>query len=135
MEGIELLKQELEIAKTNGLRPELIMALEERLKEASGYVVPEIQKELDENKKFIELYKQTKEWLIQHEGDKESFVEYLEKLKQIEELEDEGRKKGILYFMSEEEQLAVFKRVFGKDVEFLPPTPVSKANLEGVKDG
>lgn len=123
MEDTEILRQELEIAKKNGFRPELVAALEARINAASGSPQPEKQKIFGDNKELFKLYQRTKEWLIKHEAESTQNIfdqsveaydhqKYLQALDLIEKIEDEGRQRGILFFLSPEEQKKKIDEVF-----------------------
>jgi len=70
--------------------------------------------------KFIELYEKTEDWLIKHEaqtdtnnqidvsGEPYNPKKYEDKLRLLEKIEDEGRKRQLVAFLSDEQIRAIF---------------------------
>ena len=72
------------------------------------------------NNKIIELYEKTKDWLLKHEaqpdtnnqidvsGEPYNQKQYEAELRLLEKIEDEGRKRQLAAFLSNEEIKAIF---------------------------
>lgn len=128
---IEQAKSELKVAKDAGVRKQTLNAIEERIKK--------LKKELKQEKrnkdiKYLESW--PNEILMQHyeeavkftterekeiqgiglfnnEGHEEEIKKFEDSLRLVEILETEGRRRNMLYFMTDEEQAKTIKKIFG----------------------
>ena len=147
---IRRVKQSLEVVRQSDARPETIQSLEKLLKDLKK------QKKLERkhkdirqlkswpNQVLVERYGDATEYArkyeIQVEGvnlfssdeDKAKIDHYRAVIRIIEMIEDEGRNRQILYFMSDDEKLRVIKDIFGEECEW-SPTPTSVASKGGSK--
>lgn len=147
---IKKVEQSLEVIRQSNARPETLQSLENQLKDLKK------QKKLERKHKDI---RQLKSWpnqvLVERYDDATEYARKYEKqiegvnlfssdeekakvdhyravLRIIEMIEDEGRRRRILYFMSDDEKLRVIKDIFGEECEW-SSTPTSVASKGGSK--
>lgn len=146
---IKRVKQSLEAIRDNA-RPETVQSLEKQLNDLKK------QKKLERkhkdirhlkswpNQVLVERYDDATEYARRYESqvegvnlfssdeEKAKLDHYRAAIKIIEMIEDEGRNRQILHFMSDDEKLRVIKDIFGEECEW-SPTPTSVASKGGTK--
>ncbi len=152
--AIKQAKSNIKVAKKAGARMETIATLEKRLTDLIEQAENEAKykdvRYLQEwpGEILLERYVEAKTFadtldkeigertLLDDDEKKEKVKKFEAALKLIERIEDEGRKREMLYFMDENQLLDTVKEIFGQDCEWskkeeLPPTPIRVANKQG----
>jgi len=147
---IKRVKQSLDVVRQSSARSETIKALKKQLKDLKKRKTLERKyKDIRQlkswpNQVLVERYDDATEYACKYESqveginlfssdeDKSRLDHYKAVLRIIEMIEDEGRSRQILYFMSDNEKLRVIKDIFGEECEW-SPTPTSVASKGGSK--